>query len=280
MAKVYAEPVFPNAGVEAWYAARLQWIVHNMASDLLKRVRAAWAEGIATDEQIAAELYAMTMGQDVKKMTAKPTRGTLLRRALGEFGTTWTKRIDDMSASIARDFALKNKAATSTAMRAKLKKAGFAVQFKLTDRMKDAYAAVVEYNVGLIKSIPQEYLTDVQTSVWQSVISGHDLKTLTDDLQDKYEIAWKRAALIASDQNSKAKAVFERTRRLDVGIKRAKWLHSHAGKVPRPTHVKKNGKSYDVAKGWYDPDADEYIWPGTLIKCRCADAAEIPGFET
>jgi uncharacterized protein with gpF-like domain len=77
-----------------------------------------------------------------------------------------------------------------------------------------------------------------------------------------------------------ATSAFVRVRQQELGLK-AKWLHSHAGKVPRPTHVANNGKIYDPAVGWFDPDPKvrKRIWPGQLNGCRCTSASVVPGFS-
>jgi len=36
---------------------------------------------------------------------------------------------------------------------------------------------------------------------------------------------------------------------------------------------------YNIATGWFDPDARKYIWPGTEINCRCVSKAVIPGLD-
>lgn len=210
----------------------------------------------------------------------KPSQSVLLQRAMHRWGTRWAHRIESMSESIARDFATRNRNATERSMKAKMAKAGFTVKFKPNKGVTAAYDAIVAENVGLIRSIPQKYLTDVQAMVWRSVMDGSDMETLSKALQEKYGIAWRRASLIALDQNHKTKAAMERARRLEVGITSARWMHSHAGVEPRPSHVKAGAEKvvYDVAKGWWDPDEQQWIWPGTLIRCRCTDCAVIPGF--
>ncbi len=56
-------------------------------------------------------------------------------------------------------------------------------------------------------------------------------------------------------------------------------MHSHAGKEPRPTHVKMDGKKYDVTKGMFDTAEKRFIFPGELINCRCISRSVIPGFS-
>lgn len=228
-------------------------------------------------ETIWNMLPAASIASDAK--APRPSMGPLLRKALSKWATLWTRRIEKVSTSIARDFAVQNKNATSTAMQAKLAKAGFTVKFKPTPASTNALDAVVAENVGLIRTIPQKFLGDVEVAVWQAVMAGSDMDTLSREIKTKYGVAWRRAALIASDQNAKAKAAMERARREEVGITQAAWMHSHAGVTPRPTHVAMDDKTYDVSHGMWDSAVQKWIWPGTEINCRCTDRAVIPGFD-
>jgi SPP1 gp7 family putative phage head morphogenesis protein len=221
----------------------------------------------------------LTSAEATMAADAAPT--TLLRRAMEKWGGLWTRKLENLSNTIAARFANKAFNATDRATENSFKKAGFTVKFKPTKASVEAYKAVVAENVGLIKSIPQQYLTGVQSSVWQSVMKGGDLATLTKDVRKRYGVTVRRAQLIARDQNNKAKAIIENVRRQEIGVKEADWMHSSAGKEPRPTHVAMNGKRYKLSKGMYDPDprVQEHVYPGQLINCRCSSKAIIPGFE-
>jgi uncharacterized protein with gpF-like domain len=93
-------------------------------------------------------------------------------------------------------------------------------------------------------------------------------------LKALYPKAANRAVLIARDQSNKANGVVIRARRLELGISEAIWMHSHAGKVPRPDHVAANGRRFKVAEGCLI--SGEYIQPGELINCRCTSRAVLP----
>jgi uncharacterized protein with gpF-like domain len=260
---IVVRAVQPNAGVEAWYRQQLQAIIRDMANSVLVHVRAAWK---AADPSIG-------FAQDASNSSV------LLRKALEKWGGLWIKKLDRLSLELSVKFADKSFRATQTSMAAAFKDAGFTVAFKPTRASREAYQAVVSENVNLIKSIPAQYLKDVQSQVWASVMKGSDLATLSRGVQEKYGVTYRRAALIARDQNAKAKAVIENTRRQELGIREAIWQHSSAGKEPRPTHVAMAGKRYDLGKGMWDKDEGEYIWPGQLINCRCTSRAIIPGFN-
>jgi uncharacterized protein with gpF-like domain len=205
----------------------------------------------------------------------------LLRRALVKWGGLWTRKLDRLSLDLSRKFARKNFTVTQTAMKAAFKEAGFTVAFSPTKASVTAYHAVAAEQVNLIKSIPAQYLKDVQSNVWTSVMKGGDLHQLSKTLQKNYDVTAKRAALIARDQNNKATGTIEKVRQQELGITDAFWQHSHGGKVPRPTHLEADGRRYKIAQGLWDPDAQgkgkgQFVQPGELINCRCTNRPILP----
>ncbi|MDI8991391.1 phage head morphogenesis protein, partial [Salmonella enterica subsp. enterica serovar Anatum] len=99
----------------------------------------------------------------------------LMRGAMQKLARRWQKKFDEMALRLARRFAgdiLKNSdASLSTALR----DAGFTVPFRMTAEMNTALQASITENVNLIRSIPQQHLTQVETLVMQSVSRGRDL---------------------------------------------------------------------------------------------------------
>ena len=185
----------------------------------------------------------------------------------------WSKRLDQLGYTISKRFINRNRATFDKRFLQELKKAGFTVNFQLSPQIEDILEASVKENVGLIKSIGVDYLERVQQQVWSGVASGYDLGQIAKDLSKAYGISDRRAKNIARDQGAKAHAVIERERRKEAGITQAVWLHSHAGKVPRPSHVKANGKVFDIEKGLYL----DGVWtlPGVQINCKCGSASLI-----
>jgi uncharacterized protein with gpF-like domain len=253
------------AALEDWYREQLQLQVHAMAGSLLAEIRACYrkadfAMGLATDAADDGPIGRV-------------------RRRLRAWGRTWTKQIKPASTRIATAFARRAQTYIDLRMQKTLRESGFTVRFTATPAMKQAYQAVIAEQVNLIQSIPQQFLKDVESKVWLSVMKGADLATLTRSLEETYEVTHRRAALIARDQNAKAKAVMEGTRRQELGITEAIWQHSGAGKEPRPEHVKwgREGKRFSLKRGMYSQADGEYVWPGTPINCRCTSRAILPG---
>ncbi len=197
-----------------------------------------------------------------------------VNKRLGELGRRWDQRFNRMSETIAREFVTSMFATSQNAMRRSLAKAGWTVKFTMTPAVRDAFEASLEENVGLIRSIPAKYHEQVAGIVNRSYTAGRDLATMTKDIRSRYKVTKDRAVLIARDQSNKSNAVVNRARQLELGITRAVWQHSHAGKEPRPGHVAANGREYSIAKGCRIDG--EFIQPGELINCRCTSRPVLP----
>ena len=260
------DPIHANLGIESAYRKKLQALIAEMSNSTIYWVRAAWRK----DPPLSS------IAQDKLRSNGPIVD---LRRTMIRLGKHWQRRFDELGPELAKVFVDGATATTDAAMMASLEKAGFTVKFQMTQAAQQGYQAVLAENVGLIKSIPAEYLLDVQQKVWGAVKSGYDLETLTKGLQADYGVSFRRASLIARDQSNKAKAVIENVRRQELGITQAIWQHSGGGRVPRPDHLKAGQDKlvYDLDKGAYI--GGKWIFPGTEISCRCTSRAIVPGFE-
>jgi uncharacterized protein with gpF-like domain len=254
---VVLKAIHPSAGLEALYRRKLQDLLERMTADLMRRLKRVYRP--AADQ----------IGMDDDPVVA-------LRTVMRMWGKIWVKRFDRASVDIAEMFAKRSQSNLDIAFRKRLKEAGFTVRFQPTERMVSTYRAVLAEQVGLIKSIPQQYLKDVEGAVWRSTMQGGNLHDLSTELREKYGVSYRRAALISNDQLAKAKAVFENARRQELGITTAIWKHSHAGKKPRPSHVAMNGKEFEIAKGMWDSNEQEWVQPGQLVSCRCSSRSVLP----
>jgi uncharacterized protein with gpF-like domain len=190
----------------------------------------------------------------------------------------WQRRFDESAPKLADYFATAINQRSKAELKSILKKGGYSVRFQMTPVMRDVIDATIAEQVGLIRTIPQRYLGEVEGLVMRSVSRGRDLAQLNADLLARYNITKRRAALIARDQNNKATSTMMHARQADVGLRTAIWMHSHAGKVPRWQHVEMDGKVYDITKGMWDKVERKWIFPGELINCRCTSRPIVPGF--
>lgn len=249
----------PSAAIRTEYDRRLMAEIDAMQSDVAKALERTYRRN---EPEIAQD--------------ASPAR--TLQAEMRRLGRKWLRRFDKLAPELAAYFATATEKRVSSALMAALKRAGFTVKFQITRAQNDVIQATIAENVSLIKSIPAQYLTGVEGLVMRSVTAGRDLQVLSEGLQTRYGVTKRRSALISLDQNNKATAALTRARHLELGIEEAIWLHSAGGKTKRRSHVANSGNRYNIREGWYDPDAKERIWPGTLVGCRCVPKAVIPGF--
>lgn len=262
------KPVRPNAGIRAKYRKRVVDLVDEMAASYefwLKRAYTRTPPKIAQDD---------IFGKWGRKLASR-----VLEKELADLGKRWQEKFDDMAERLSGWFTKAVDDRTQGALKHIMRKAGWTVRLNVTPALRDVIQATTVENVGLIKSIPEQFHTQVQGAVMRSVTAGRDLAPLVKELRERHGVTRRRAEFIALDQNNKATAAIMRAKHLDLGITEAIWMHSAGGKKKRPTHVANNGKRYDVAKGWFDPAVKKFIQPGELPRCRCVSGAVVKGFS-
>lgn len=250
--------VHANRGIEAKYQKALVAMIDAMFKSVEYWVRAAYNK----QPPLVAGLA----------LDASPAKA--VRDRINQLADDWISRFEESAPKLAEVYANSMFGATDKAFEAALREAGWSVKFQMTSPMKDALDAVIGGNVALIKSIPEEFLSDVQGIVMRSYANGRDLDTMSKELRERYGVTRKRAALIARDQSNKANSVVDRTRKMELGIVESVWLHSHAGKNPRADHVMANGKKYNTEQGCRI--SGQYIHPGEEINCRCVGRGVLP----
>lgn len=256
-----ARAVHANRGIEARYRKALRAAIEEMAGSVEYWLTAQYRK---SPPRMAA---LVEQAQDASPADA-------MHKAFRDLAARWIKRFDEFAPKLAELYSKSMFKASDSAFRQALKDAGWAVEFTMTPAMRDALNATIAENVGLIKSIPEKYLTEVEGIVMRSYSQGRDLATMVKELKARYPIADRRAELIARDQSNKANAVVNRARQMELGITEAIWMHSHAGKNPRPDHVAANGKRYKIAEGCLI--SGQYIQPGFAVNCRCTSRAILP----
>lgn len=252
-------PVRPSAAVQSKFERSLDRIIGELNRSISYHVKATYR---ANTPEIMA-------------MDASPARE--LRALMRKLTRRWQAKFDELAPKLAEYFAKDAADRVDGELKAMLKTAGFSVKFTTTKAQNDILQATIAENVSLVKSIAQTHLTNVEGLVMRSVQEGRDLGTLTKALEESYGVTRRRAETIARNQNNMATAALTRSRQVELGITKARWLHSAGGKTPRPEHVAFSGKTYDVSKGAYLEE--KWTWPGREINCRCVSIPVIPGFD-
>jgi SPP1 gp7 family putative phage head morphogenesis protein len=267
-------PVHANVAIQKEYERRLKCLIDELHNSIVYWLSAAYKRNEPRIVEAADEIETkpLVLAQDAIPAAA-------LRRAIRRLTKRWKSRFDEAADELADWFGQAVSDRSDKALQAILRKGGISVRFKMSRAQRDVLHATVNANVSLIKSIPQKYLGAVEGIVMRGVQTGRDLQQVTKALQKEFGVTRRRAEFISRDQASKATSSLHRARLIELGIQEAIWIHSHAGKTPRPSHVAMHGKKYDVVKGMWDPDEGEWITPGFLINCRCVSRPIVKGFS-
>lgn len=124
-------------------------------------------------------------------------------------------------------------------------------------------------NVRLIKSIPEEFLTQIEGIVSRAAAAGKRAEEIAPEIVARFGVSNSRAVLIARDQVGKWSGNLTRLRQVDAGISEYEWITSRDERV-RPEHAARHGKRFK----WSDPPSDGH--PGQPIRCRCTASPVIP----
>jgi len=274
--------VHANRGIEAKYRKAMQRMIAEMHNSVEYWLTAAYRKFpprmAVLIEQAQDASVVERKKRDIEtrrnEWQSKYGPSAQMKHILDDLTKRWQNRFDEWAPKIADAYLQGMFKTTDSAFRQALKAAGWTVEFKMTPAVRDAFSASLTENVGLIRSIPEKYLQQVEGIVMRSYSSGRDLETMVKELRELYPAAAGRAELIARDQSNKANADVNRIRQMELGITEAIWMHSHAGKNPRPDHVAANGKRYKIAEGC--KISGKFIQPGEEIGCRCTSRPILP----
>lgn len=247
------KPVTANAGVRALLRQRLTKQLRALHKSVLWQVARLCRDyrgPLAHDEELH------TVGQVVSRFDQQCQR--------------WLTRWDVFAKALTGRFVRNNAAAVKSSVWAAYKSAGMTVKLpRQSAAMRDALTALAAENVGLIKTIPRNYLGQVKQTVLQSLTHGGDVYALRREIARLYKVSDRRAYVIARDQTQKASQAMQRIEDQAVGITYGEWVHIPGRKESRMTHKAMNGKVFRLDRGLYDPDEKKRVLPGECICCCC-----------
>jgi SPP1 gp7 family putative phage head morphogenesis protein len=129
-----------------------------------------------------------------------------------------------------------------------------------TDATQRAWA---RRNAELITSVEERHLDDVAAAVTEAVEKGRSTRDLARDIEERFGISQRRAALVARDQVGTLNSQITQERQTDLGIDRYRWSTAGDGRV-RDAHRAIDGDVFTWASG--HPTEGH---PGEPINCRC-----------
>lgn len=125
----------------------------------------------------------------------------------------------------------------------------------------------VDYNVDLIKTIPEDTLDKMRDIVYDGFTKGKTTTRIVKEIQHTYGVSKRRAKLIARDQTAKLNGKIQQAQQQDAGITEYIWDTSGDERV-RKSHRELNGKKFS----WNDPPLNSdgrRCHPGEDYQCRC-----------
>ena len=143
-------PTRPNAGTAAWYRRKLEAEVQAMHKSLLW-----WIEA-----QYKAGGFAMDAGE---------TDAERLQREMERLREQWTQHFESLGERLAKMFAKKVMGYADYNAKTAFQAIGMTVSMTMTDAMQQAYQGVIGEQVGLIRSIAEQHLGNVERLVMESV---------------------------------------------------------------------------------------------------------------
>lgn len=256
-----------NASQQARYKRALMELVQQMTEETKTKVIRLFNSSTA-QEFHEQQQEAEAMDASVASMARK-----LMNQLLGKFTALFASK----AATIAENMVAGASQTSATTLHTSLKQLSGGLSLKTSvvpEGMEDVSKALITENVNLIKSIPQQYLKDVSTQVYNSITFGRGIADLVPAIQKAAGVVSRRTRNIALDQTRKAYNSINKQRMQSIGVKQFEWRHSGGGHHPRPSHQKMHGVIFDFDRlesqqaALGVPDDDRGI-PGQAINCRC-----------
>jgi len=259
--------IVPPAAVSSRYQADLRALIDKMSTEYHR------------------EIERLFKTEDVQKFFAQDDSPSAQARILTNYlSRKFTSMFAKRAKPMAERFAAQSNKANRAQVGESLKKMSsqFAVpRTALSEHLNENLSAIVTENVNLIKSIGQQYLSQVNGSVMRSITQGTGLAQLKKEIDAHKQVSLRRAEIIALDQTRKTSQALSRARYQEEGLTHYVWKHTSGSVEPRELHIGYDGQIFEYGKPILVQKATRtqpavYGFPGTAINCRCRAVAVIP----
>lgn len=247
-----------SAAIRDWYSRRLTAIAKEMLDDYRKTIR----------EALQTRTLRRFYSQDSSAQAQLTDVMALLNKK-------WKELFKNYAKTTAEAFAEKvDKHSRATCWHS-LTTAGIQ-QPRMTynENIQNTLGAARKFNDTLITGIQADVHEKIYSAVMLSLTSPNPEEQGVSGIENALKKAGKfsadRIELIARDQNSKLYSSLNIDRMKENGVDKFRWIHSSAAKVPRPSHVAKDGEIFEMddPRLWTGPKADQGP-PGWAINCGC-----------
>lgn len=284
-------PITPSIRVEDAYNDYLDGLTNTLAEDIEKEITPIFSEMVATQQEYDNYLSNLeTINKGLLDAKINSTED-IYNNNIASQTLTLTSKVDEMKIKYAADVEAYTAAATLFVQsvnsysqnelykQISKKYSVSRVQFLSLEEVSVPFEAAVKENVSLITNVSQEYLDKVEKAVldnFTSIANKQDTPSLIQAVLDEREgVTLSRAKLIARDQSAKVTEAFNTARYENYGITKGIWTVADFSQRTRPSHLKLNGKIFDLKKGARKDDGT-YIVPSEEVRCRCTARPVIP----
>ena len=270
--RLKGKPLRNSVAIESRYIAELMKLTNQMIAQ--------------TNREMIKAMKAAGYGQDAKEPTIAQETPKVKRRVdhlMETFNSLFKRKANELATNMLG--AVTNETAVQAASSLKELSGGLTFKMNFTNpQVKSAITAAHKENVGLISSIPDEYMANVNKILMRSASRAGDMTGVTEALENAAGITKRKAKNIALDQTRKAHATINRVRLQAVGVKKYEWVHSGGGAKARHKHItshKAGGLNGGIFEYDDPPNAAEdgeepyYANPSEMINCKCIAAPVI-----
>lgn len=246
----------PNAGIADEFMTPILAAVRRMCQETEKRLKAVFEETFVQDADGGAPASQSRIAINWLLDKYEPIFNRLAKKA-------------------AKRMVAKTLRQSAVSLRASLKEMSEDLKLStdfMTDRLQDIVTASVNESVSLIKTIPTQYLNEVQGAAARAITSGRGMADLQPFLVEKYGQNIRKARNVALDQTRKAFSNINAGRMQALGISEYVWIHTGGSQHPRKDHIRMNGNTYRLD----DPPVIGTMYgqevrgiPGQLPNCHC-----------
>ncbi len=277
---IVLRPIRPSVAIKAKLQRELlkryAFLRDRMAEvmDLYRKLRKAQerAEKPATgfsDATTAETAEILDLLEKVKKM---------LKKIRNDFNAAFPASEDE---KLARDFVNTCNKDIITRNNIEFSRAvqDFVVRVQMTEAKKVILKAATQEATGLIKNLGTKAQFELEDTFNRCLMEGRNIGEMVESIEKVLGVTRRRAINLAFDQTNKIENALDRQAKLDLGLHKAIWRHSHGWvkTEPRKSHVAADGRKYDIREGCKIDG--EFIQPGEKCFCGCYSQAiiELPG---
>ena len=262
---IKGQPLNPSAAIEQRYYTGLRALIDRMMAETDLELKKLFK----TDH--AKEYFSQDAATRFAQDASISSQARILTNALI---TKYTDLFASLSKPMAERFAEESDKSSDVAVKSSIRqlsdKLTLSTKTITSGPLSDILNATVTENVGLIKSIPAQYLGGVQQAVMRSITTGNGMQDLLPFLQKHKGITLRRARMVATDQTKKAFSGLSKARMQAIGVEEYQWLHTSGSRHPRKLHIAMNAQIYRYDDPpIIDDKTGERGIPGQAINCAC-----------